>query len=89
MYKCTKCGKEFYSDVPPDNCPYCHVRFSGIKCEGCGYVGSKSDFVNNRCPKCSRIVHIPSEKDNKIDPAIQAIAVVAIIFVLSIITRGC
>ena len=59
MYKCSKCGAAM--SQPLDRCPKCGVLLSGIKCEACGYLGGKSEFIinNHRCPKCNSITYVP------------------------------
>ena len=59
MYQCSKCGGTM--SYPHDVCPCCGVLLSGVKCQGCGYTGAKSVFINNghKCPKCDSIVHVP------------------------------
>jgi hypothetical protein len=37
-------------------CPHCGAHLVGIKCTNCGFVGSKSDFKNDRCPRCNSYV---------------------------------
>jgi sulfatase modifying factor 1 len=59
MFRCTRCGKSINSYSAPDNCPHCGVWFSGVKCDGCGYTGSKTEFYGSRCPKCNHHVYIP------------------------------
>lgn len=60
MYKCSRCGA--IMGQPLDRCPSCNALLSGVKCESCGYIGGKSEFIknNHRCPKCQSIAHIPS-----------------------------
>ena len=45
---------------PLDRCPNCRVLLSGVECASCGYIGGKSEFINNnhRCPKCQSYVRI-------------------------------
>ena len=52
MYRCSNCGVTM--SQPLDRCPSCHVLLAGVKCQSCGYLGGKTEFVNNnnRCPKC-------------------------------------
>ena len=59
MYRCSHCGGTM--SVPLDRCPSCGVLLSGVKCENCGYIGGKSEFINNNhhCPKCNSAVHVP------------------------------
>ncbi len=60
MYKCSRCGATM--PYPLDRCPKCNVILSGVKCEGCQYVGGKQEFIDNghRCPKCGSHVRIPA-----------------------------
>jgi len=57
-YKCSNCGATM--SVPLDRCPKCGVLLSGVKCQACQYVGSKTEFINNNnlCPKCGSILQI-------------------------------
>lgn len=59
MYRCSNCGATM--SRPLDRCPQCGVLLSGVKCEACGYIGGKTEFINNnhRCPKCNSITYIP------------------------------
>jgi hypothetical protein len=59
MYRCSNCGATM--SQPLDRCPKCGVLLSGVKCEACGYIGGKTEFINNnhRCPKCNSITYIP------------------------------
>jgi len=59
MYQCSKCNHTM--SYPPYRCPSCGVLLSGVKCQGCGYVGGKQEFISNnhRCPKCGSVVEIP------------------------------
>jgi len=59
MFRCTKCYREIYSYSAPDSCPHCGVWFSGVRCESCGYTGTKYEFAGSRCPKCLNHVYIP------------------------------
>jgi hypothetical protein len=59
MFRCTRCNKEINSLSAPDRCPHCGVYFSGVRCDGCGYTGSKFEFIGSRCPKCKNHVEIP------------------------------
>jgi ribosomal protein L32 len=58
MYQCSHCGATM--STPLDRCPSCGILLSGVKCQSCGYVGGKNEFINNnnRCPKCNRAVHV-------------------------------
>jgi hypothetical protein len=60
MYRCSRCRATM--SQPLDRCPSCGALLSGVKCEACGYIGGKSEFIknNHRCPKCQSIAHIPS-----------------------------
>ena len=59
MYRCSNCGATM--SQPLDRCPNCRVLLSGVKCEACGYIGGKTEFISNnhRCPKCNSIAYIP------------------------------
>jgi hypothetical protein len=65
---------------PLDICPKCGVLLSGVKCEACGYVGGKTEFIknNNRCPKCGSKAHIPGGKTE----ALTCLALIVIVVVL-------
>jgi uncharacterized RDD family membrane protein YckC len=59
MYSCSRChGTMSY---PLDKCPHCGVLLSGVRCQGCGYTGTKTEFISNQnlCPKCGRFVRVP------------------------------
>lgn len=60
MFRCTRCGRDINTYSAPDSCPHCGVRFSGVRCDGCGYEGSKHEFLGSRCPKCNSRVYIPN-----------------------------
>jgi predicted Zn-ribbon and HTH transcriptional regulator len=55
-YTCGNCGATM--DLPLERCPKCGVLLSGVKCEVCNYLGTKTEFINNgnRCPKCNSAV---------------------------------
>ena len=58
MYKCSHCGASM--PVPMSKCPNCGVMLLSVKCNACGYVGSKTEFENNenRCPKCNTVSNL-------------------------------
>lgn len=60
MYRCSRCGATM--PYPLDHCPKCNVLLCGVKCEACGYVGGKQEFIDrgHRCPKCGSSVKIPA-----------------------------
>jgi uncharacterized RDD family membrane protein YckC len=54
---------------PHDRCPHCHVLLSGVKCQACGHIDSKSVFINNhhRCPKCGNHVRTAAGEPIKLN----------------------
>ena len=58
MYQCSNC--RHIMSYPQDRCPACSVLLSGVRCQGCGYVGEKQKFISNnhRCPECGSVVKI-------------------------------
>jgi len=50
-------------DYPQDKCPHCGSRLTGVRCNHCKYVGSKSEFIINghRCPACGSKISLPSK----------------------------
>lgn len=70
---------------PLDRCPQCNVLLSGVKCEACGYVGGKSEFIDNdnRCPKCNSVAFaLPVPKKPPV-PYMRSAAAVALLSVLA------
>lgn len=65
MYSCSNCGATM--GRPLDRCPKCGVLLSGVRCQACAYVGSKTEFIqnNHRCPKCHSIVRVPAQNTPK------------------------
>jgi uncharacterized protein (TIGR02145 family) len=61
MYRCSNCGEVM--DYPQDKCPHCGSRLTGVRCNHCRYVGSKSEFIVNghRCPACGSKISLPSK----------------------------
>jgi hypothetical protein len=49
-FTCGNCGKTVSKNATC--CPHCGARLANIKCQNCGYIGTKLDFRNNTCPKC-------------------------------------
>jgi hypothetical protein len=43
-------------------CPSCGELLSGWHCPECGYEGKKSDFRDDRCPRCGKAMTTESEK---------------------------
>lgn len=87
MYKCSNCGATM--SQPLDRCPSCRVLLSGVKCEACGYIGGKTEFINNnnRCPKCNTVAYIPSASHTSAStPSIPNRRL--IIFFLAVIISG-
>lgn len=60
IYTCGRCGRAVSKSTRV--CPHCGARLAGIKCQNCGFIGSETDFVADRCPKCHSVVHIPTPK---------------------------
>ncbi|NIZ40126.1 zinc ribbon domain-containing protein [Entomospira entomophila] len=46
---CDACNREVASHL--DKCPYCGVKFAGVRCPACQYHGTIADFANG-CPSC-------------------------------------
>lgn len=57
IYRCGNCSRIVTKDTTV--CPDCGARLSGIRCTSCGFIGSKSDFLLDRCPKCGGTVYVP------------------------------
>jgi len=55
-FTCGHCGRDVSKETRV--CPHCRALLSGIKCRACGFVGSESNFVGDRCPKCRSQVTI-------------------------------
>ena len=64
MYQCTNCNSTM--STPKDRCPSCGVLLSGVKCQGCDYVGGKQEFIDNNhlCPKCGSAVEVSGGGDS-------------------------
>jgi uncharacterized protein (TIGR02145 family) len=90
MFRCTSCGRDINSFSAPDSCPHCGVRFSGVRCEGCGYTGTKYDFIGSHCPKCNNRVYIPNYGQSTSRPMTKNEKIWASIFVgsLSLVLLG-
>jgi hypothetical protein len=58
IYTCGRCGRSVSKTTTV--CPHCSAILSGIKCQNCGFVGLKTDFIQDRCPRCNT-VHISSQ----------------------------
>jgi hypothetical protein len=85
MYKCTKCGGTMIT--PLDRCPHCGVLLSGVRCDNCKYIGSKTEYIlnNHRCPKCGKNVYIPAASGNDGTPSTLK---TIFLIILSIIIGG-
>ncbi|NIZ47363.1 hypothetical protein PVA44_01120 [Entomospira nematocerorum] len=46
---CDACNREVASHL--DHCPYCGVKFAGVRCPACKYHGNIADFEDG-CPSC-------------------------------------
>lgn len=55
MYSCGRCGGAVSKSTR--RCPHCSALLAGIRCKGCGFVGTESDFPGDRCPKCGSVVY--------------------------------
>lgn len=83
LYRCSNCGATM--SYPMDRCPQCNILLSGVKCEACGYIGGKSEFVDNgnRCPKCDSVAFaLPKPKKPPV-PYMRSAAAVALLSVLA------
>lgn len=89
MYTCSKCSAAI--NQPRDRCPKCGVLLSEIKCEQCGYIGGKTEFINNknRCPECNTLAMMPHSSfqtspdiSSQLSPRIQIVVAAIIIHVL-------
>ena len=49
-YTCGHCGRTVSKSTRV--CPHCGTRLGGIRCNNCGFLGSETDFLGDRCPKC-------------------------------------
>ena len=62
IYTCGRCGRVVSKSTTV--CPGCGARLSGIKCQNCGFIGSKTDFAGDRCPKCRSVVRVPRQQSS-------------------------
>ena len=62
-FTCSKCGKSISSTA--NVCPNCGARLAGVRCRHCGFTGSSTDFIGNRCPQCHVAVGAASTSKEK------------------------
>jgi len=56
-YTCGRCGRSVTKSTRV--CPHCGAQLAGIKCQNCGFAGSETDFIADRCPQCNSVVQMP------------------------------